>query len=182
MRWTRHSPERACVPPMCPPGPAAATCPTRWCGAAQWQPPVNGRLLSHGHGHPRFGGVACCTACGGPRQVVRRKVALRAARPQSQDAHVAAASNPPAGTTRSLYRASPDTPAGQPTERLSRVRRRASRPVGRVLCTSQSWPTAIHLGLPLLTASCGLPASIGRAALNCSRSLPHGANAVKNPF
>jgi len=33
-------------------------------------------------------------------------------------------------------------------------------------------PTAIHLGLPLLTASCGLPASIGRAALNRSRSLP----------
>jgi hypothetical protein len=33
-------------------------------------------------------------------------------------------------------------------------------------------PTAIHLGLPLLAASCGLPASIGRAALNRSRSLP----------
>ena len=30
-------------------------------------------------------------------------------------------------------------------------------------------PTAIHLGLPLPTASCGLPASIGRAALNRSR-------------
>jgi len=30
-------------------------------------------------------------------------------------------------------------------------------------------PTAIHLGLPLLAASCGLPASIGRAALNRSR-------------
>jgi hypothetical protein len=38
-------------------------------------------------------------------------------------------------------------------------------------------PAAIHLGLPLLTASCGLPASIGRAALNRSRSLP----AVRTP-
>src|SRR5215831_19748763 len=47
--------------------------------------------------------------------------------------------------------------------------RRASRPVGRVLCTRLRGPTAIHLGLPLPTASCGLPASIGRAALNRSR-------------
>jgi hypothetical protein len=39
--------------------------------------------------------------------------------------------------------------------------RRASRPVGRVLCASRSWPTAIHLGLPLPAASCGLPASSG---------------------
>src|SRR5262252_8495561 len=47
--------------------------------------------------------------------------------------------------------------------------RRASRPVGRVLCTRLRGPTAIHLGLPLPTASCGLPASIGRAALDRSR-------------
>src|SRR5215831_16075029 len=47
--------------------------------------------------------------------------------------------------------------------------RRASRPVGRVLCTRLRGPTAIHLGLPLPAASCGLPASIGRAALNRSR-------------
>ena len=47
--------------------------------------------------------------------------------------------------------------------------RRASRPVGRVLCTSRSWPAAIHLGLPLPAASCGLPTSIGRAALKRSR-------------
>ena len=46
---------------------------------------------------------------------------------------------------------------------------RASRPVGRVLCTRVSGPTAIHLGLPLPAASCGLPASIGRAALKRSR-------------
>ena len=32
-----------------------------------------------------------------------------------------------------------------------------------------SGPTAIHLGLPLPAASCGLPASIGRATLNRSR-------------
>ena len=51
------------------------------------------------------------------------------------------------------------------------LRRRASRPVGRVLCTRvRRGPAAIHLGLPLLTASCGLPASIGRAALKRSRS------------
>ena len=49
---------------------------------------------------------------------------------------------------------------------------RASRPVGRVLCTRVSGPTAIHLGLPLPAASCGLPASIGRAALERSRREP----------
>ena len=46
---------------------------------------------------------------------------------------------------------------------------RASRPVGRVLCTRGCGPTAIHLGLPLPAASCGLPASIGRAVLKRSR-------------
>jgi hypothetical protein len=46
---------------------------------------------------------------------------------------------------------------------------RASRPVGRVLCTRGCGPAAIHLGLPLPTASCGLPASIGRAVLKRSR-------------
>src|ERR1700722_4616522 len=44
-----------------------------------------------------------------------------------------------------------------------------SRPVGRVLCARLRGPTVIHLGLPLPTASCGLPASIGRAALERSR-------------
>jgi AcrR family transcriptional regulator len=44
-----------------------------------------------------------------------------------------------------------------------------SRPVGRVLCTRLRGPTVIHLGLPLPAASCGLPASIGRAALKRSR-------------
>ena len=39
--------------------------------------------------------------------------------------------------------------------------RRASRPVGRVLCTRLRGPAAIHLGLPLPAASCGLPASSG---------------------
>jgi len=41
-------------------------------------------------------------------------------------------------------------------------------------------PTAIHLGLPLPAASCGLPASIGRAALNRSRRprAPEGAWAL----
>ena len=52
-----------------------------------------------------------------------------------------------------------------------RLGRRASWPVGRVLCTRSRGPTAIHLGLPLPAASCGLPASIGRAALNRSRRL-----------
>src|SRR5450755_346452 len=54
-------------------------------------------------------------------------------------------------------------------------RRRASRPVGRVLCTRLRGPAAIHLGLPLPAASCGLPASIGRAALKRSRR-PRGRN------
>jgi hypothetical protein len=44
-----------------------------------------------------------------------------------------------------------------------------SRPVGRVLCTRLRGPAAIHLGLPLPAASCGLPAGIGRAALKRSR-------------
>jgi hypothetical protein len=35
-----------------------------------------------------------------------------------------------------------------------------------------AWTAVIHLGLPLPTASCGLPASIGRAALNRSRRHP----------
>ena len=47
--------------------------------------------------------------------------------------------------------------------------RRASRPIGRVLCARLRGPAVIHLGLPLPAASCGLPASIGRAALNRSR-------------
>jgi len=47
--------------------------------------------------------------------------------------------------------------------------RRASQPVGRVLCTRSRGPAVIHLRLPLPTASCGLPASIGRAALKRSR-------------
>jgi hypothetical protein len=47
-----------------------------------------------------------------------------------------------------------------------------SRPVGRVLCARLRGATVIHLGLPLPTASCGLPASIGRAALKHSRREP----------
>jgi hypothetical protein len=43
----------------------------------------------------------------------------------------------------------------------SGIRRRASRPVGRVLCARSRGPAAIHLGLPLPTASSGLPASSG---------------------
>ena len=50
--------------------------------------------------------------------------------------------------------------------------RRASRPVGRVLCARVSGPAAIHLGLPLPTTSCGLPASIGRAARSRRPRLP----------
>jgi hypothetical protein len=44
-----------------------------------------------------------------------------------------------------------------------------SRPVGRVLCARLRGPAVIHLGLPLPAASCGLPASIRRAALDRSR-------------
>src|SRR5579863_8308538 len=50
--------------------------------------------------------------------------------------------------------------------------RGVSRPVGRVLCARLRGPTVIHLGLPLPAASCGLPASIGRAALERSRGEP----------
>ena len=44
-----------------------------------------------------------------------------------------------------------------------------SRPVGRVLCPRGCEAAVIHLGLPLPAVSCGLPASIGRAALERSR-------------
>src|SRR5580700_7544463 len=47
-----------------------------------------------------------------------------------------------------------------------------SRPVGRVLCARLRGAAVIHLGLPLPSASCGLPASIGRAALDRSRREP----------
>ena len=47
-----------------------------------------------------------------------------------------------------------------------------SRPVGRVLCARLRGAAVIHLGLPLPAASCGLPASIGRAALDRSRREP----------
>jgi hypothetical protein len=50
--------------------------------------------------------------------------------------------------------------------------RGVSRPVGRVLCARSRGAAVIHLGLPLPTASCGLPASIGRAALDRSRREP----------
>jgi hypothetical protein len=49
---------------------------------------------------------------------------------------------------------------------------RVGRPVGRVLCARLRGAAVIHLGLPLPTASCGLPASIGRAALERSRREP----------
>jgi hypothetical protein len=50
--------------------------------------------------------------------------------------------------------------------------RGVSRPVGRVLCARLRGAAVIHLGLPLPAASCGLPASIGRAALKRSRREP----------
>jgi integrase len=53
--------------------------------------------------------------------------------------------------------------------RWSEEQKGVSRPVGRVLCTRLRGPAVIHLGLPLPAASCGLPASIGRAALKRSR-------------
>jgi hypothetical protein len=53
-----------------------------------------------------------------------------------------------------------------------RKRRRVSRPVGRVLRTRLRQAAAVHLGLPLPAASCGLPADIGRAAVERSRR-PH---------
>src|SRR6201989_1627355 len=47
-----------------------------------------------------------------------------------------------------------------------------SRPVGRVLYARSRGAAVIHLGLPLPAASGGLPASIGRAALDRSRREP----------
>src|SRR6266581_9461525 len=55
---------------------------------------------------------------------------------------------------------------------VSEVQGWVSRPVGRVLCARLRGAAVIHLGLPLPTASCGLPASIGRAALDRSRREP----------
>ena len=55
---------------------------------------------------------------------------------------------------------------------VSDVKKGVSRPVGRVLCARLRGAAVIHLGLPLPAASCGLPAGIGRAALNRSRREP----------
>jgi len=68
-----------------------------------------------------------------------------------------------------INRAVPTACTGTLCLRPQQLGRRASWPVGRVLCARSRGPAAIHLGLPLPTASCGLPASIGRAALNRSR-------------
>src|SRR5215469_4236672 len=56
--------------------------------------------------------------------------------------------------------------------RMSAALEGVSRPVGRVLCARSRGAAVIHLGLPLPAASCGLPASIGRAALDRSRREP----------
>jgi hypothetical protein len=59
-----------------------------------------------------------------------------------------------------------------------RKRRRVSRPAGQVLRARSRGAAAIHPGRPWPAASCGLPASIGRAAAErsgrppCSRSAP----------
>jgi len=56
-----------------------------------------------------------------------------------------------------------------PAERICAAQmpgRRASWPVGRVLCTRFRGPAVIHLGLPLPAASCGLPADSGEPPSN----------------
>ena len=75
-------------------------------------------------------------------------------------------------TERSLRQAYAKVPRPLSDQSLAPVQRHmrgVSRPVGRVLCTRLRGPAVIHLGLPLPAASCGLPASIGRAALERSR-------------
>src|ERR1043165_7394526 len=62
-------------------------------------------------------------------------------------------------------------PAAYPVAGHSNARW-VSRPVGRVLCARLRGAAVIHLGLPLPAASCGLPASLGRAALERSRREP----------
>src|SRR5215472_13527614 len=49
--------------------------------------------------------------------------------------------------------------------------RRASWPVGRILCARSRGPAVIHLGLPLPTASCGLPADSGGPPSNARAGL-----------
>ena len=65
-----------------------------------------------------------------------------------------------------------DDPQVIPANPYTRIKKGVSRPVGRVLCSRSRGAAVIHLGLPLPTASCGLPASIGRAALDRSRREP----------
>jgi len=55
---------------------------------------------------------------------------------------------------------------------LAQDRGRASRLVSRILYRELAPVAAIHLGLPLPAGSCGLPADIGRAALNRLRRSP----------
>jgi hypothetical protein len=65
------------------------------------------------------------------------------------------------------------------TQGASAPLRAAGEPACRpVLCTRSRGPAAIHLGLPLPAASCGLPASIGRAALKHSRRKRAPKNAL----
>src|SRR5690348_13289557 len=78
---------------------------------------------------------------------------------------------------RTPSRATADVPGMCPSDIDAVLRRRSapygvSRPVGRVLCARLRGAAVIHLGLPLPAASCGLPASIGRAALDRSRREP----------
>jgi hypothetical protein len=73
----------------------------------------------------------------------------------------------------------PPRPPDRPSAAGQSHEEGVSRPVGRVLCARLRGPTVIHLGLPLPAASCGLPASIGRAALERSRRPAHFA---RGPF
>ncbi len=59
-------------------------------------------------------------------------------------------------------------PGPKPGQSLGR---RASWPVGRVLCARFRGPAVIHLGLPLPTASCGLPAGSGGPPSNARAGL-----------
>jgi len=78
---------------------------------------------------------------------------------------------------RMFSQATADVPGMCPGDLDAVLRRRSapygvSRPVGRVLCARLRGAAVIHLGLPLPAASCGLPAGIGRAALDRSRREP----------
>ena len=154
-RWAAVRPGRLAADPMDRPRPAHPDRPT----ARQAGRPGRARQLAHlgplqqpahpavAHLPDRAASPTARTGRAGIRRPVNPAASAPACRPPGHP-----------GSRRHRPSARP-RPAGSAMS--AQVRRRASWPVGRVLRTRSRGPAAIHLGLPLLAASCDLPASSG---------------------